>query len=582
MPNTLFQRARILIVDDEIAVVDVVRRTLARHGYLHLEATTNSFDAVRLFNDWQPDLVVLDLLMPGLDGMQVLGQLQAIIPPDTYLPILIVTGYTSADVRNRALRGGASDFIGKPYDALEIVLRVDNLLRTRFLHVAIAEQQAGLEQSIVERTAELTAANARLQLEIVMRRETERVLRDGEARLAASEEAWKQSFDAIPDHLCILDQSGKILRANRTMKERFEPVHGNLIGLDYRLCYCGTTTPDPQPPCAAVLSGAPAVAFEGRLPALDGWWWIASYPLCDETQIQCGAISVVRDVTAHREAKEAVGEAHAELESRVLARTSELAAVNDALVVEIGERRRAQLDADQANRAKSEFLSRMSHELRTPLNAILGFGQLMKSDGHAADRAENVDQILTAGHHLLTLVDEVLDIASADAGILSLPAGAVTFGAAENRVLALEHATPAVAPPPAAARPFTVLYIEDNPSNFRLVERLLSRRPAVTLLHSPKGLAGIELARAHRPDLILLDLHLPDIDGGRVLEQLVSDPRTADVPVIIISADATRGQIARLTAAGARAYLTKPLDVRTFLDAVDGFLLGPRVPAVRP
>jgi CheY-like chemotaxis protein len=115
----------------------------------------------------------------------------------------------------------------------------------------------------------------------------------------------------------------------------------------------------------------------------------------------------------------------------------------------------------------------------------------------------------------------------------------------------------------------TLLYIEDNLSNLRLVERLLAQRPGVKLLVAMQGKLGIELAQEHRPELILLDLHLPDLNGDKVIEQLREDPRTADIPVVMLSADATPGQIERLLAAGARDYLTKPLDVRQFLTLLE-------------
>ncbi len=118
----------------------------------------------------------------------------------------------------------------------------------------------------------------------------------------------------------------------------------------------------------------------------------------------------------------------------------------------------------------------------------------------------------------------------------------------------------------------TVLYIEDNLSNLRLLERILARRPGVTLLSAMQGRRGLELARDHRPDLILLDLHLPDVPGSDVLTRLLADPRTKGIPVVILSADATPGRISRLLEQGAHAYLTKPLDVRQVLAVIDDTL----------
>ena len=92
-----------------------------------------------------------------------------------------------------------------------------------------------------------------------------------------------------------------------------------------------------------------------------------------------------------------------------------------------------------------------------------------------------------------------------------------------------------------------------------------------------QGRQGVDLARVHRPDLVLLDLHLPDLPGEEVLRQLREDPRTRDIPVLILSADATPGQVGRLLDQGARAYLTKPLDVKQLLERLDERLAAPSI-----
>jgi len=120
----------------------------------------------------------------------------------------------------------------------------------------------------------------------------------------------------------------------------------------------------------------------------------------------------------------------------------------------------------------------------------------------------------------------------------------------------------------------TVLYIEDNPSNLRLVQQILARRPAVTLLTAMQGRLGLDIAREHRPDLVLLDLQLPDVPGEDVLAALRSGEETRDIPVVVVSADATKGQISRLLDAGAQAYLTKPLDVRRLLELLEAQVVG--------
>ncbi len=118
----------------------------------------------------------------------------------------------------------------------------------------------------------------------------------------------------------------------------------------------------------------------------------------------------------------------------------------------------------------------------------------------------------------------------------------------------------------------SVLLIEDNLSNLKLIERILEARPAVSVLSAMQGGLGVELARQHQPDLILLDLHLPDLPGDQVLHRLRADPATRSIPVIVVSADATSRQIRRLLESGAAEYLTKPIDVRRLLELVDAAL----------
>jgi CheY-like chemotaxis protein len=125
---------------------------------------------------------------------------------------------------------------------------------------------------------------------------------------------------------------------------------------------------------------------------------------------------------------------------------------------------------------------------------------------------------------------------------------------------------------PVPARHGTVLHIEDNLANLKLVERILARHGSMRMVATMQGRLGLQLAREHRPRLVLLDLHLPDLAGDEVLRQLRGDPATADIPVVIVSADATRGEIQRLLAAGAAGYITKPIDVRELLRVLDEVL----------
>ena len=115
----------------------------------------------------------------------------------------------------------------------------------------------------------------------------------------------------------------------------------------------------------------------------------------------------------------------------------------------------------------------------------------------------------------------------------------------------------------------TVLCVEDNHPNLQLVEAALRRRPGTTLIAASDGREGVQLAREHAPDVILLDLHLPDIPGEEVLRLIRGDPATSGIPVVVVSADATEAHADQLRAAGALDYLTKPLDMARLLQVID-------------
>ena len=204
--------------------------------------------------------------------------------------------------------------------------------------------------------------------------------RTEEALHVASEE-WERSFDALPEHICILDMSGTILRANETMRQHFEPIHGELNGLDYRLIYCGTASPDPQPPCAAVLSGSPPVAAESQLPTMKGWYKVASFPLFNKDKEQIGAVSVVTDITEHKQAEEELKQSQVQL--RDLA--------NQLLVAREEERTRISREIhDQLGQALTFLKMDMAWMLK----------QLLPEQKDLQERARND----------LTLMDETLQV----------------------------------------------------------------------------------------------------------------------------------------------------------------------------
>jgi len=137
---------RILIVDDEPTNVLLLERMLSRAGYSFLASTTDSREALPLFRESRCDLILLDLMMPHLDGFAVMEQLVAEVPRDSYVPVLVLTADVTPAALERALKAGAKDFLTKPFAQTELLLRVKNLLETRFLYLGLRHQVDSLEQ----------------------------------------------------------------------------------------------------------------------------------------------------------------------------------------------------------------------------------------------------------------------------------------------------------------------------------------------------------------------------------------------------------------------------------------------------
>jgi putative two-component system response regulator len=165
MLDTRLTTARILIVDDQASNVMLLEAILQEEDYTAYKSITDSRQALPVYLKYQPDLILLDLQMPHLDGFQVMNQLRGCVQPGAFLPILVLTADITPETKRQALAEGATDFLTKPFDQTEVLLRIKNLLGTRLLHLQLEDQNLLLEQKVRERTAELEET----QLEILER-----------------------------------------------------------------------------------------------------------------------------------------------------------------------------------------------------------------------------------------------------------------------------------------------------------------------------------------------------------------------------------------------------------------------------
>ena len=165
MEDNVLTPAKILIVDDQPSNVLLLEGILEEEDFTSCRSIIDSREALPAFIEDRPDLILLDLQMPFMDGFELMRKVKACLPPDDFLPILILTADITPETKRRALAGGAMDFLTKPFDATEVILRIKNLLHTRSLHLQLQKQNQLLDQKVRERTIELEAT----QLEILER-----------------------------------------------------------------------------------------------------------------------------------------------------------------------------------------------------------------------------------------------------------------------------------------------------------------------------------------------------------------------------------------------------------------------------
>ncbi len=160
--DVLLKRMKILIIDDEPVNVALLEEILVENEFGRFESVTNSKEALDACQNFEPDLVLLDLMMPPPDGFTILERLRA-ETEETFLPVVILTADTNEETKRRALAAGATDFLLKPFDHTEVALRIRNLLKSRCVHLLLDNQRAALEDAVRERTEELRARIAELE-----------------------------------------------------------------------------------------------------------------------------------------------------------------------------------------------------------------------------------------------------------------------------------------------------------------------------------------------------------------------------------------------------------------------------------
>jgi putative two-component system response regulator len=162
MTSDLIHQAKIFIIDDEMMNIQLLGRFLKTAGYENVAMTTDPRRAVSMFTDDDPDLVLLDLHMPDPDGFEILNTFRELTPPNAFLPIVVLTADCTSEAKRRALSMGATDFLSKPFDDVEVLLRIESVLRTRFLQLQWQNQNRLLEERVKERTRTLEQRIAEL------------------------------------------------------------------------------------------------------------------------------------------------------------------------------------------------------------------------------------------------------------------------------------------------------------------------------------------------------------------------------------------------------------------------------------
>jgi signal transduction histidine kinase len=504
------RRQRVLVADDNPDMRDYLRRLLAEHW--DVEVVGNGAAALEAAHRCRPDLVLSDVMMPEMDGFELLRALRA--DADTGdVPVVLLSARAGETETVEGLTAGADDYLVKPFSARELVARVQ-------VHLELARVRRESERASHAKTEFLSRMSHELRTPL------NAIL--GFAQLLELDELESDQSENV----------SYILRGGRHLLALINEV------LDI----------------SRIEAGGLDLSLEPVLVA----------------ELVVESVELMRPIASERDV---------------------------TLRIDPGASADAHVVADR-QRLKQVILNLLSNAVK--YNRAGGQVTVSWRPGHDRIRLEVHDTGIGIAADLMARLFQPFERLGASSEIegtgLGLALSQRLVGAmggslaADSRVgegstfwLELPPASPSLHPddesasheaspaPSAVIEHRTkILYVEDNLSNLRLVERILAYRREVEFLVAMQGSLALELAARHQPDLVLLDLHLPDMPGEEVLQRLRGDPRTKGIPVLIVSADATPGHVERLLAAGAIGYLTKPLDVIAFLTVIDEVLADPR------
>jgi signal transduction histidine kinase/DNA-binding NarL/FixJ family response regulator len=392
--------ASILVVDDEEANIDLLEGLLRDEGYTHITSSGDARHALPLFREVQPDLVLLDLHMPHIDGFEVLRQLAAATPRGSYVPVLVLTADVTPEARQRALSSGARDFLTKPIDATETLLRIRNLLETRMLH---------LEQARV-RDAALTAGR---RAEFLA--EASRLLSasfDYETTIAT---LARHCVGFMADY-CVVDLLNGDGRLARVGCAHVDPTKEALLG---RVTRFSSDVPHEHPVMEALNTGRSVLVREVRPEMIDTVVLEEEHraiihALAPRSMLTVPLTASGRTigvlVLSTSQSGRTYGPDDLEL-AEELGRRAALAVENARLFHE----------ARRATRARDEMLAIVAHDLRNPLNTISMSTQVLDEltdAGAAPVQARQVEVILRSVRRMNELIQDLLDIKRIESGRL--------------------------------------------------------------------------------------------------------------------------------------------------------------------